>query len=429
MAELKPRPATAGASKFSSKYWEPRLFRMRWTDGDGLRQLAQEWCCRIQAAGDRREVPLGSNTKNEAARKAALLYQRVRTVGWEEALREFAPDRANRRGVPTIGEFIAAVEDAADVSPRTLRGYTVAMRWIAGHAFGVQSAGKQKYDAKAGGNVRWRSRIDRIHLSRLTPDRVQAALHRFIRQSKGNPLLEKRARRSAASMLRQAKSLFSSKWKLPFTQLPNPFEGVRVEHARPDRYHSTVDAATLLQSGREEMATADPDAYVALLLALGAGLRRSEIDGLTWSQIDAATCTIRIATTDTFAPKTDGSEGQVFVDPGLIAELERFRGRNPTLFVLAGRPPRTDSAVPYYRAESTFERLNQWLRRNGVLASKPIHALRKEFGSIVAASSDIHVASRQLRHGSIGVTAMYYADHRRRVAPPVGDLLGLTAKA
>lgn len=40
-----------------------------------------------------------------------------------------------------------------------------------------------------------------------------------------------------------------------------------------------------------------------------------------------------------------------------------------------------------------------------------------------------HAASRQLRHSSIATTAAFYADSRRRVAPPIGAMLAPQPKA
>jgi integrase len=54
---------------------------------------------------------------------------------------------------------------------------------------------------------------------------------------------------------------------------------------------------------------------------------------------------------------------------------------------------------------------------------KPIHTLRKEFGSIINAQSDIHTASRQLRHSDIRMTSDVYADNRRSSTVPVGTML------
>jgi integrase len=212
---------------------------------------------------------------------------------------------------------------------------------------------------------------------------------------------------------------------LPFANVPNPFAGLKVEGARPSRYVSQIDAGDLLRKGREELAATDGEAYKALLLALGAGLRKSEIDNLQWQQIDDGKSVIRIMTTASHATKTADSEGAVFVDAGLIAELLRYRdSESASLYVLASnRAPNPEAVRADYRAEATFDRLTAWLRAKGIATPKPLHDLRREFGSIIAATSDIYTASRQLRHSNIATTAAYYLDNRRRVAPAIGDML------
>ena len=61
--------------------------------------------------------------------------------------------------------------------------------------------------------------------------------------------------------------------------------------------------------------------------------------------------------------------------------------------------------------------LKNWLRNNGVDDGKPIHALRKECGSELAAQLDIFAASRYLRHSDIRITAAFYVDKKRKVVP------------
>ena len=46
----------------------------------------------------------------------------------------------------------------------------------------------------------------------------------------------------------------------------------------------------------------------------------------------------------------------------------------------------------------TLERLSAWLRKHGVTARKPIHELRKEFGSMINRKHGLSAASDQLRH-------------------------------
>jgi integrase len=60
-----------------------------------------------------------------------------------------------------------------------------------------------------------------------------------------------------------------------------------------------------------------------------------------------------------------------------------------------------------------------WLRKKGITDGKPIHALRKEYGSVVNQKYDIFVASRALRHASVAITDQYYVD-ARGARPTVG---------
>lgn len=419
--------ATFPKSKFTPAYWAERVFRPRYTeDGVNYAEVSEFWA-RIQQAGRREVVALGTNNAQEAARRAARLYQRVKSAGWDLALKEFAPDRVQTAaGAPTVGDVIRAAEaKMRDVRPGTLRGYCVCFRTLAADAFRVRAT-KERFDYRGGGLARWRARVDRVRLDRFTPARAQAVINSRIDAHKANPVAQDRARRSVASILRQAKSLFRPGVDLGLGELPNPFDGVKVESAAAPKYDSTIDAGALLRAAKAELAPVDAEAYKALLLALGVGLRKSEIDNLQWQQIDRAGCVIRIATTETFRAKTRSSEGKVYVDPGLVAELCQFHPQATGLYVLESPfAPKPDSRVAFYRAAATFDRLTAWLRTKGVTARKAIHELRKEFGSIVVAAADIHTASRQLRHSSIGTTAAFYADHRRRVAPPVAAMLAM----
>jgi integrase len=75
------------------------------------------------------------------------------------------------------------------------------------------------------------------------------------------------------------------------------------------------------------------------------------------------------------------------------------------------------------RCTSIFESLIAWLRAKGVTTKTPLHTLRKEFGSRVAAEHGIYAASRLLRHADITTTAQYYLDKKKRVTSGLGGLL------
>jgi integrase len=55
------------------------------------------------------------------------------------------------------------------------------------------------------------------------------------------------------------------------------------------------------------------------------------------------------------------------------------------------------------------EKVCRWLREKGVKDSRPVHYLRKCYGSLAVADHGIFVASRLLGHSSISLTASTYA--------------------
>src|SRR2546427_690645 len=114
-----------------------------------------------------------------------------------------------------------------------------------------------------------------------------------------NPVRQTRARRNVNSFIRSARALLSRKIRKKLAGqavvLPNPlpFEGVEMERQGNTRYHSNIDAKKLLREAKNELSEKDTEAWKAILLALGAGLRRAEIDRLTWQQLDFDRCEIR----------------------------------------------------------------------------------------------------------------------------------------
>jgi hypothetical protein len=68
----------------------------------------------------------------------------------------------------------------------------------------------------------------------------------------------------------------------------------------------------------------DPPVFLAFLLALGAGLRRIEIDRLEWSAFQWNHHLIRIEPTRHFEPKTEHSIGDVQIDPQLMSVFRRY---------------------------------------------------------------------------------------------------------
>jgi hypothetical protein len=82
-----------------------------------------------------------------------------------------------------------------------------------------------------------------------------------------------------------------------------------------------------------------------------------------------------------------------------------------------------DARWEHYRCTSIFEGLIAWLRKKGVTTNTPLHTLRKEFGSRIAAEHGIYAASRLLRHADIRTTASHYLDKKKRGTAGMGHLL------
>ena len=77
----------------------------------------------------------------------------------------------------------------------------------------------------------------------------------------------------------------------------------------------------------------------------------------------------------------------------------------------------------HYRCHREFVALCKWLRSHGVISSKPLHTLRKEFGSQIHARYGLLAASEALRHGGVSVTARHYIENKQRSVLGFGHLL------
>jgi integrase len=414
------------ASRFSAGYWLERIYRPTYTR-DGERFEVPQWFARMQHGGRREAVGLGTNNREEGSRKAARFYQTLRSKGWDAALRELDPERSNPRSMTTIGEYLDTVKPLFTGREVTWIGYAYALRKIAMEVSGKGIDGGEKYDPF---HKPWQEKANKIKLSSLDPLSIEAWKKNVIKAAGKRRLKQLSARRNVNSFILNARTLFGKKMarrlKDKGLAMPiNPFEGVDLEDQGSVKYVSTIKAKDLLHAAKTELEPCHAETYKVILLALGAGLRRGEIDMLCATQLDFEDSLIRVINTDDFESKTDESEDVVYVDASLLAELKKHLA-SPAGFVINNELAPADNRTPgYYRCAETLKHATKWLVAHGVTSSKPLHALRKEFGSIINAQADIHTASQQLRHSTIKTTAAVYTDKRRRAtsAVPIGDML------
>lgn len=442
LSEKSPNSARAKRtlSRTHADYWKSRLFRRTYNQ-DGEQREVNDLYIRIQHGGRREFFALTTTNQDVAARKAAEIFTFLKANGWQATLTKFKPDGDGQAKLEvSVGDYLVTVDATRRLRSRTFLNYRNCFRTIVAEAFGIRAKkGENKFDYRAGGNAKWTQRIDEIRLERLTLDRVNRWKRERVASAGHAPTAIASARRTVNSYIRCARSLFApalvrelKNLKLP---TPLPFAGVELEESGSQKYVSKINARALIVAARNDLRTADPEAYKAFLLGLFAGMRKAEIDSAEWRTVDFAANVIHLEETEWLHLKTRDAAAEIAVDPEVIAELRALlpgpmdKSVRWSQFILQSpRPPQPDSARPYYRCEETFDRLNAWLRGKGIRANKPLHELRKEVGAIIATEQGIYAASKFLRHSDITTTARHYADQKARINVGLGRFLDPSSK-
>jgi integrase len=418
-------PVRRSAAKTHRDYWKERLIRHSYTHQGKLIEV-NEWSIRIQHLGKRRSFALGTNNKDAAAIKARDIYLSVVAKGWEATEEKFNPGMVVRRDDPTLGDFLEEVRTKSTLKPKVFRNYSGYFRRIVADIFSIEE-GKARFSYRDGSRAAWLEKVHAIQLAKITPEIIQDWRTKYIKRTEQNPLARQSAIRSANSYIRCARSLFSKKWLSQLkVRLPSqlPFEGVKVERNRAPRYNSTIDPKKLIEAAKTELSSSDPQAYMVFMLALGAGLRKAEIDGLEWSHINFDKGSILVEPTVFRDVKTESSEADVQVDSTLMQELDQHKKNSKSRFVIeSSGVSRPGLDRQHYRADEVFKKLYLWLRNQGVKSDKPLHTLRKEFGSLINLHFGLYAAMTALRHADIKTTAGHYADNKQRIALPLEKIL------
>lgn len=390
-----------------------------------------DYSCRFSYKGHRVQVCLKSANHRDAAKKAAELYGKIVSEGWEAGLADYRPkeDQSNPT-CATVGDLIEAALRISSARRQSLDTYVKAFRRIVSEIKGITHEGK--YDARSGGAAKWREKVDAVSLHAITPADVLAWKNAKLRAAETDLLAKRRTTITLNSTIRNAKALFGRKL-LPFIeqtlQLPRPLplEGVTLEKSPSMRYVSKIDAFAILAQAKEELAETDPEAFKVLTLALVCGLRRSEIDNLLWRAFDFANSALRVESSEYHELKSEDSAGVIDLDSDTLALFQDYRAKHPTSSFVVESPnkPRNQMKSRGYRCDAVFMRVLGWLRSHGVNGLRPLHTMRKEIGSIIASEHGIFEASRYLRHSDIRITSSIYADKKKVVTPKfLGGILG-----
>lgn len=406
------RKKKINAGKNTSAYWMERIFK-KVTRGVSSPHYGMDFMFK----GKRLSFSLGTGNKEAAATLAAGIYGDLLSLGVDASLAKHRPQKRDKGiAIATIGAWIEAAGKVTSAKKGTFDDYARCLRVIASGILAMRKTSARFSPHKGGGHSKYRATIDSASLDVLTLAGIQKWRLAYLKKAT-TPIEELSRKTSANSTIRQARSLFSPKIIkfLPHLTLPTPipFTGVEFFPRQNSRYISKIDPQAILEDAQKDLSKKNPAAFLVLLLALGAGLRRGEIDTLCWHQIDTVKCLIRIESTDVASLKSADSRGEVGIDSHTASILQGYRAKAKEAFVIEGN---TKGKIPgrrSYRAEEAFQTLTTWLRAKGVQAQKPLHELRKELGRIITEEHGIYAASRVLRHASPETTARHYSDIKK----------------
>ena len=260
-------------SKSDVKFWKERLYKQ--VSGRGTE--SPHWSVKIKHRGRRVAFSLHTGNKDAAARRAMNIFNAIVDKGWDEVMaerRKISPE------VPSSGRSQLELDRSAPVmsSPdhaTTFASYCRALSFIA-----VEIAAMSK-DASAL-NASSRASIAEGRCDSLSaPDTSSDSEMEDLTTSHGTESIqrEQALRGSHATSRSGPRRALFSKRIMKFADLtlidPLPFSGVEFFPRESMKYHSKIDPAALLQAASAELAESDPGAFLALLLALGAGFDAS----------------------------------------------------------------------------------------------------------------------------------------------------------
>jgi integrase len=412
-------------------HWFSRLRKRSYLDrASGKVIEIPDWQVRLKKDGGESWFNLGTANQAAAAKKAKEIFAFLDANGWPATLAKFKPDSGAATHLDvTVGSFLDETKAVSGLKPVTYEIYAKKFRSLVAGVFKIDG-GTAKHDYVNGGQKQWLERIHAVRLEKLTPEKINDWKVRELKAASKSPLQLKHASVTLRSILLSSKALFNPNIRKHLTlrlPTPLPFEGVTLPEVGKSRYKSEIDPAVILIAARRELAegingddqhvSPRPELFKILLLALGAGMRRDEIDKLQWRNIQWSKNTIRVETTEYGSTKSADSEADVDVDPGLLEILKTYipKPGNGSPFVIESSvAPRPESVKNHhYRCNHSFKELVAWLRSKGLKARNALHALRKEFGSQICAQAGIYAASVALRHSSINLTREYYIDKKQ----------------
>jgi len=215
-------------------------------------------------------------------------------------------------------------------------------------------------------------------------------------------------KRTFSSNIKNASSIFKvtalSYYHNRKILLENPFKGMELVTPAIQAYNPI--SKELRESIWNDCQTElDSTNAMIILLGLGAGLRRKEVEciKLDWFSIQQDCVIITIKETEYFTPKVN-TVGTVSIPLSLYELLLKLRGNNDSDFLI----PDISKLPGEKRLQHRFRVINAWLKGKGLKNQKAFHDLRKEYGSHIAKTQSVLAASKALRN-TVNVAGIHYS--------------------
>jgi len=382
-----------------------RLIRMSRRVGSKV-YLSRSYYLRCKLKGRPRYFALGRDFP-EAARLGDQIHAFLFAGGdFHEALQRFTPAmaaREQRRQISSIGEVLDCYERnhiALDVSQGTAKSYGSRLLTLLTDLMVKRSGEGESVD---------KEKVRNLPLTILTRKLVTDLKNlRLTGINDQKQLLS--AKRTLNSRMREAKALFKPAALDLFRDqglvVPNlsefldspMFTRTRIEYQLP----KPECIQNLVMEARKELPTKNANDYVSFLLAFHAGLRAAEIAAARWDWLGMSDRPyLRVGIESDFHTKS--RRGRTIVLEPWVHELLLSYKKEGATYMLSGSQKE--------RSRFSNKRLVDWLRSHGMPeVIKPIHELRKWYGSYIACVFGLTEAQHRLGHSSHQVTCDYYAD-------------------
>jgi integrase len=273
--------------------------------------------------------------------------------------------------------------------------------------------------------------IGGIKVAALTPAVVNEMVD-TLRTAKSSRGLEGLSTRSAQLTVQVLKSACA--WALVNGLLTrDPVGGIKRPRskARVMQVWDTEQAKTFLDHTKNDRLA------FAWSLALTRGLRRGEICGLRWSNVDLDKGVIRINETRLVVgskvvestPKTEEGRRSIPLDPSLVAILRRHKTRQASEKLAAGKAYQDDGYLLTDELGRPYrpDRLSCWFADKLATAKLPrirLHDTRHTAGTLMLASGvSTKVVTEMLGHSSPTITLAIYAHVLPGMAEEAGAAL------